>query len=288
MAEPANAVTERRFEHTVSGEAPLPPPPIAEPDSGRSLTAAEEARTLLAATNMASLGTLSADGYPWASLVAFGAFEDGSPVLCISTLAEHRRNLEADDRASLMVAAPGATRDPLAGGRVSLAGRARMAEGEEEPRARGVHIAAVPQAAAYAGFEDFAFWVLDVERVRWVGGYGRMDSVDAESFARAEADPVVNQAAFAIRHLNDDHPDALLTMARALGGHPDATAATCTGADRYGLDLRVETPRGTAPTRVHYAEPISEADGMRSATVELARRSRTLLGEPGPAGAHSD
>jgi heme iron utilization protein len=277
MSQPANAVTERSFEHQVDGPPPLPPQPIAPVEEGRSLTPAEEARTLLAATNIATLGTLTADGYPWASLVAFGAFDDGSPVLCISTLAEHRRNLEADDRASLMVAAPGATRDPLAGGRVSLAGRARMPEGEERKRARDAHISAVPQAAAYADFGDFAFWVLSVERVRWVGGYGRMDTVDAAAYAAAEADPVVNQAGFAVRHLNDDHPDALLAMARALGGHPDATAAACTGADRYGLDLRVDTPRGTAFTRVHYAEPISEADGMRSATVELARRSRRLL-----------
>jgi heme iron utilization protein len=273
----ANAVDDRPFEHTVDGDPPLPPPPIGEVESGRSLTPAEEARTLLAATNIATLGTLSADGYPWASLVAYGALENGSPVLCISTLAEHRRNLESDDRASLMVAAPGVTRDPLAGGRVSLAGRARKAEGEEEAIARKVHIDAVPQAAAYAGFEDFAFFVMDVERVRWVGGYGRMDSVDGTQFAEAEADPVVNQAGFAIKHLNDDHPDALLAMAKALGGYPDATVAVCTGADRYGLDLNVETPRGRAPARVHYAEAIGEADGMRTATVELARRSRALL-----------
>lgn len=277
MTESADAVTERPFEHDVSGPPPLPPEPIAEVEEGRRLTPAEEARTLLAATNIATLGTLSSDGYPWASLVAFGSFDDGSPVLCISTLAEHRRNLEADDRASLMIAAPDVSRDPLAGGRVSLAGRARKAVGDEAARARDAHLSAVPQAAAYADFGDFAFWILGVERVRWVGGYGRMDTVDADEYAAAEADPVVNRAGFAIRHLNDDHPDALLAMARALGGHPDATAASCTGADRYGLDLRVETPRGTAPARVNYAEPISEPDGMRSATVELARRSRSLL-----------
>jgi putative heme iron utilization protein len=277
MSESANAVSERPFEHNVSGPPPVPPGPIADVEPGRRLTPAEEARTLLAGTNIATLGSLSSDGYPWASLVAFGSFDDGSPVLCISTLAEHRRNLEADDRASLMVAAPGVTRDPLAGGRVSLAGRARLAEGDEEARAREAHISAVPQAAAYADFGDFAFWVLGVERVRWVGGYGRMDSVDAESYAAAEPDPVVNRAGFAVRHLNDDHPDALLAMAQALGGHPDATAARCTGADRYGLDLWVDTPRGGAPARVHYAEPINEPDGMRSATVELARRSRSRL-----------
>ena len=63
-------------------------------------------------------------------------------------------------------------------------------------------------------------------------------------------------------------------MAQALGGYPDATAATCTGADRYGLDLQVSTPRGSAPARVGFAEPVTEKAGLRGATVELTRRAR--------------
>jgi putative heme iron utilization protein len=258
----------------------MPPKPLGETEPAVRLTPAEEARTLVAATNIATLGSLSSDGYPWASMVAYGALDDGSPVLCISTLAEHRRNLEADDRASLMVAEQESFKgDPLAGGRVSLAGRARKAEGDEEKIARAAHIAAVPQAAAFADFEDFAFWILEVERVRWVGGYGRMDTVESGDYATAKADPVVLGAGYAIRHLNADHPDALLAMGQALGGYPDATDARCTACDRYGLDMTLTTPRGDAYTRVHYAEPITEADGLRSATVELARRARGMLAE---------
>ena len=64
-------------------------------------------------------------------------------------------------------------------------------------------------------------------------------------------------------------------MAQALGGYPDATAATCRGADRYGLDLQVHTPRGVANTRVGYRQPINDPAELRSATVELARRARS-------------
>jgi heme oxygenase (biliverdin-IX-beta and delta-forming) len=110
--------------------------------------------------------------------------------------------------------------------------------------------------------------------VRWVGGYGRMDSATGEAYAAAEADPVVPRAAAAIAHLNADHAESLCAMARALGGFPDATAATCTGADRYGLDLLVTTPRGNAYTRVGYSAPIDAYGDLRSATVELARRAR--------------
>ena len=116
--------------------------------------------------------------------------------------------------------------------------------------------------------------MLQVERVRWVGGYGRMDSADAEAYANAEADPV-GKADGAVNHLNEDHADALLMMAQALGGYPDAESARCTGADRYGLDLTVSTPRGTAPARVGFAEPVTEPAGLRGATVELTRRARS-------------
>jgi putative heme iron utilization protein len=180
-----------------------------------------------------------------------------------------------DPRASLVVADPHADGDVLAHGRVTLAGRAVTPSGGEAEAARAAYAATVPSSWAYAGYGDFSLYVLRVERVRWVGGYGRMDSADAAAYAAAEPDPV-GDARGAVRHLNDDHADALLDMARALGGYPDATAATCTAADRYGLDLLVQTPRGpAAPTRVGFAEPVTTPAGVRGATVELAQRART-------------
>ena len=82
------------------------------------------------------------------------------------------------------------------------------------------------------------------------------------------------RAAGAVAHLNADHADSLVAMARTLGGYPDTVAATCTSADRYGLDLRLDTERGMAYTRIGYASPINSIDELRSATVELAQRAR--------------
>jgi hypothetical protein len=101
-----------------------------------------------------------------------------------------------------------------------------------------------------------------------------MESTTGEEYSAATPDPVAPQAAGAIAHLNADHADALAAMAKVLGGYPDTTAATCTAADRYGLDLRLVTDRGIAYTRVGYAAPIDSIDQLRSATVELARRAR--------------
>jgi putative heme iron utilization protein len=129
----------------------------------------------------------------------------------------------------------------------------------------------VPASRFYLEFSDFTLWVLRVERVRWVGGYGRMDSATGEQYLAAEPDPVTPAAAGAIAHLNADHADALATMAQVFGGYPDTANAVCTDIDRYGLDLRVHTPRGVAYTRVGFPEALSSASQLRSVTVDLAR-----------------
>jgi putative heme iron utilization protein len=155
-----------------------------------------------------------------------------------------------------------------------LAGEVEEPAGAQRAAARDAHLAAVAAAKYYIDYSDFSLWVLRVRRVRWVGGYGRMDSATGEAYDRAEPDPVSPRSDAVLAHLNGDHAEALVAMARRLGGYPDTTAATCTGADRYGLDLRVVTPRGVAYTRIGYATPIDSIDELRSATVELTRRAR--------------
>jgi putative heme iron utilization protein len=246
------------------------PPPLRPPRNSARPSAAEEARTIAAASNAATLATLTAEGDPWASLVAYGLLA-GMPVLCVSNLAEHGRNLAGDQRASLSIVAATGDTDPLSGGRITLAGAVHRPAAAERDAIRAAYLQAVPAASSYADFSDFTLWVLDVHRVRWVGGYGRMDSATGEQYAAASPDPVAPAAPRAIAHLNADHADALAAMARAFGGYPDATTALCTGVDRYGLDLRMGTPRGVAYTRVGFSVRLDSADQLRSATAELAR-----------------
>jgi len=193
------------------------------------------------------------------------------PVLCLSNLAEHGRNLAGDPRASLSIVAASTDSDPLASGRITLAGLVSQPSGTEREAARAAYVDAVPAARVFADFSDFTFWVLEVQRVRWVGGYGRMDSASGEQYDAAEPDPVAPAAARAIAHLNADHADALAAMVRAFGGYPDTETAVCTGIDRYGLDMRVNTPRGIAYARVGFLKRLDSADQLRSTTAELAR-----------------
>jgi putative heme iron utilization protein len=240
-------------DHGVVDGAPSVPPPLGVVGSAARLSAAEEARTLVAATNVAALATLTDEGDPWASLVTYGTRDDGAPVLCLSHLAEHGRNLARDGRASLVITQVDSPPDPLAAARVTLAGRAeRPADAATLAAARAVHLASVPAASTYVD----------------------MDSASGTAYAAAAPDPVAIHASSAIVHLNDDHADALLVIAHALGGYPDATAAKCAGIDRYGIDLALETARGRAPSRVAFPTALTDSSQLRAATVELTRRAR--------------
>jgi putative heme iron utilization protein len=262
-------------DHGVVDGAPSVPPPLVATDPAPRLSAAEEARTLVAATNVAALATLTSDGDPWASLITYGVLDDGAPVLCLSRLAEHGRNVGGDPRASLVISQVDRPADPLAGARVTLAGRMeRPADEASLAAARAAHLSAVPAASTYIDFSDFSLWILHIDRVRWVGGYGRMDSASGPAYAAARPDPVASGAGAAVAHLNADHVDALLEIAQALGGYPDATVATCSGLDRYGIDLALDTARGRAPARVAFSAPLTEGAQVRAASVELVRRAR--------------
>ncbi|MBU3687484.1 MAG: DUF2470 domain-containing protein [Mycobacterium sp.] len=267
-------------DHGDPGDAPTMAPPLTDVADGTRPSAAEEARTIAASTNTATLASLTSDGDPWASYVAYGLL-GGSPVLCVSHLAEHGRNLAADPRASVSIVAPSTETDPLASGRVTLAGVAERPEGAEFDAARDAHLAAIPAAKYYVDYSDFTLWVLRVTRVRWVGGYGRMDSASAADYAAAEPDPIRPYAAGAVEHLNADHAPALIEMARALGGFPDAEIAECTGVDRYGLDLKVDTPRGPAYTRVGFGGALSSFGQLRAAAADLVHRARAAGNPPG-------
>jgi putative heme iron utilization protein len=248
---------------TTAGPPPTPP----SPDD------ATRARTLVAAQRLATLSTLRPDGAPFGSVVQYAVVDGGAPVTFISELAEHTKHLRADGRASLLVTSPVAGGDdPMAHPRVSLVGRIAPHAQPDEVRDR--FFERHPTARTYADFADFAFWQLDVEAVRFVGGYGRMSWVDGPGYAAAAADPLADQIAYIVDHMNDDHADACLAYVQALAGLPAATAARLLCVDRLGMDLLADTPSGIVPTRVNYPEPADDAYSVQVAVVGMLRAIR--------------
>jgi heme iron utilization protein len=259
-----------------AGGGPALAEPTHEAGPAPRRTPGEEARTLVAAASSGSLASLSEDGTPWASIVTFGTTNAGEPVLVVSTMAEHTRNLAREPRCSIAIAEPVPEGDdPLDRARITLAGHVIVPEGDEADAALEAHALHYPFARDYAAWDDFTTYVLRVERVRWVGGFARMSTVEADDYAVAEIDPTAAAAGSARRHLNEDHADSVLLWARTLGGYADALEASCDAIDRYGVDLRVQTPRGQAAVRVGFAEPVQGPDDLRGGTVALAEAARS-------------
>ena len=240
-------------------------------------THAERARTLVARIPTGTLSTLALEpeGYPYGSFVTV-AFDEGNPIFLISGLAEHTKNLEQDPRASLMVAESGAV-DPLANGRVTMLGLCTRVEGDGGS-ARAAFFAAHPNSTYYADFRDFAFWKLQVEYVRYIGGYGRMSWISQADWQAAEPDPLGPSAADIIAHMNADHPDAMVLYCRAFSKATEVASASMTGVDRYGFDMSAMTRQGRRPVRLAFARPVSTPEEVRAALISMLKDARSKVG----------
>jgi putative heme iron utilization protein len=245
------------------------PPPPPEPSY------AERARTLVHLARSGTLSTLSRRhaGHPFGSVMPYAPDERGAPLLLISSMAMHTQNLEADPRASLLVTQPGWTEDPLAGGRVTLMGRAIRATDDARPAAREAYLARHPKAAFWVDFEDFAFWRLEVADVYFVGGFAAMDWVTGDGYAVARPDPLADSAEDIAAHMNRDHSAAVLTLARA---HADADAeeATMLSVDRLGFRVRVRSGERLHGARISFPREVVSAEECRAALIEMIQAAR--------------
>ncbi len=226
----------------------------------------DEARLLLRRARTGTLASLNrGDGIPHASLVNVATDVAGQPLILVSTLAWHTKNLLADPRASLMVAEIPASGDALTGARVTVMGRFERVN-DAAPRRR--YLARHPQAAMYADFGDFAFWRLKPERAHAVAGFGRIETFEAnEVFPSVPEMEALEESAIA--HMNGDHADAVeLYAARLLGAETgDWTVAAI---DCDGCDLVL----GEISLRLAFETPVSSAADLRSTLAALSARAR--------------
>jgi heme iron utilization protein len=207
-------------------------------------------------------------GHPYASLVTVATEPDGAPLMLISKLALHTQNLAADPRASLLIDGTSATGDPLAGGRVTLIGRAEVTT---SPTARARFLARQPHGAGYADFPDFAFYTLKIEGAHFIGGFGRivdllpsdllLDLGGADALVAAETDIVT--------HMNDDHAGALELYATQLCGAPGGPWRM-TGIDPEGCDITCD---GEA-CRVLFGKRITSPGEARQELVRLVGEAK--------------
>jgi len=207
-------------------------------------------------------------GAPYASLVQVAFDHDASPILLISTLADHTKNLHADPRCSLLFDGTAGLAEPLTGPRVSLQGTARPTT---DARIAERYLARFPGARMYAGFRDFAFWTMVPGRAHLVAGFGRIRWFDAFAFDTSGTGDLAAGEADVIAHMNADHADAVALYATKLAGRA-AGDWSMTGVDPEGFDLR-EAGRGEC-ARVTFDKSVHDPETARVELVRLVKRAR--------------
>jgi putative heme iron utilization protein len=227
------------------------------------------AKKLLREARSGALATLMPDsGDPYCSLVNVATTIGGSPVLLLSKLAVHTKNLLSDARTSLMLDER-KEGDPLEGARVMLMGRCVKDNDAATPIA---YLRRHPDAEMYANFSDFAFYRMEVGGAHLVAGFGRIvdlkpqdvltDVVDAKALVEAEAD--------AIAHMNTDHADACRLYATRLLGAGDGDWR-CVGIDPEGIELQ----NGRMALRLPFPRRIIALGTLRTVLKELAVVARS-------------
>ena len=248
-----------------TGDQPVVPEP----------TFSERARTLVYLSRIGSLSTLSRKqpGFPFGSVMPYGLDAGGRPIFLISTMAMHTQNLQADPRASLLVTQPDASGDPLGAARVTVIGNAQIIPQPEVAQARALYLERYANAKYWVDFEDFSFYRMDVLDVYYVGGFGVMGWVQVSDYESAQPDPLADSAAGIIEHMNADHKDALVLLARVFAGLESQEAAM-TAVDRLGFHVRLKTQDGMKGARIAFLREVTSPGGARKVLVEMVQQAR--------------
>ncbi|MCA1363055.1 pyridoxamine 5'-phosphate oxidase family protein [Bradyrhizobium sp. IC3069] len=234
---------------------------------------AKLAKSLLRRSRQGALATLMVgNGDPYCSLVNLASHPDGSPILLISRLAVHTKNVLADSRVSLMLDERAAG-DPLEGARIMLSGRAEEADSNKDLLQRR-YLSAHPSAEGFVSFKDFSFFRIRPTGTHLVAGFGRIVDLKPEQFLTdlTGAEDLLAAEEGAVEHMNADHRDALNLYATKLLGATEGDWR-CTGCDPEGLDMQV----GQATLRLDFPERVTDGTALRKMLVRLAGEARTKV-----------
>lgn len=239
------------------------------PTSATDLAAA---RQLFASERHGTLCTAHAahGGWPFGSVVPYAVLPSGEPVVLLAEIAEHTRNIAADPRVTLFVIDAKSADRPQAGARAALMARAEIASGAAAPVAQAAYLDRFPEARGHFSSHGFAFYVLRVERIRWIAGFGSMGWIDRGEWAvPVAANPLAAHAQRISDHMNRDHPDSLVVLARRYAGIT-AAAAKMVGLDATGLDLDIEGKR----VRIDFPRAVSTPDEVRQVVTGMLGHAR--------------
>jgi putative heme iron utilization protein len=244
-------------------------------------THAERVRTLLSLASVATLSTVSRKhpGFPFGSLMPFALDSAGRPLFLISNMAMHTQNLKSDPRCSLFVLQPAPDGDPLGAARATLVGNALPVPEPDLAAAREAYLARHENSRYWVDFADFSFSRLTPIDLYYVGGFGVMGWVDDADYTRAAPDPLAEAAPGILAHMNADHVDSMILLARThahLDPANEITEATMTSVDRLGFTLRLKTTEGMKGARINFLHEITTPQDTRKMLVDMVQQARAL------------
>lgn len=215
--------------------------------------------------------SLSVPGYPFGSITPYVLSAGGEPVIYISTLAEHTRNIGADAHVSLTVFDPADAADPQAGARLTWLGEAYALATDAAAMVAERYYRFFPSARAYAGTHDFSFYALRPVRLRYIGGFGQIGWIEPHEIDLTN--PLAEAEAGIVEHMNGDHVDAVRAYCRHFFGR-DAQQATLVGVDAHGVDLLADG----AALRLPFTAPAPDSTAVRQQLIDLLRVAREATG----------
>lgn len=234
-----------------------------------------EARKFLRSTRSGILSTHSArfEGYPFGSVAPFVLDHQCQPVILISTLAEHTKNIAHNAKVSLLVF-DGAD-DLQANARLTLLGEASKILKDADADLRARYLRYLPQAANYFDMHDFSFYRIHIHQARYIGGFGKMSWLsDIDLFdGISQTSPLGQQETGIIEHMNADHAENLVHYCRHYH-QLETTHVEMLGIDYDGFDVLATTSNGNRMLRFDFEQPVYDAQSARVALVAMAKAAR--------------
>ncbi|MGD0362874.1 MAG: DUF2470 domain-containing protein [Bryobacteraceae bacterium] len=235
---------------------------------------AERGRTLV---HLGRIGTLCTHsrrypGFPFGSVMPYSADPQGQPIFLISSMAMHTQNLKADARASLLITQDDVA-DPLGAARITLVGEALPVPDGETAAVRELYLSRYENSRYWVDFDDFSFYRLQPSGVYFIGGFGVMGWVPSEEYAAGQPDPLADAAAGILSHMNQDHAEALVLLARA-AGEEGVETASMTAVDRLGFQLRLRSGDRVHGARIAFPGEVRNSGEVRAALVAMVRAAR--------------
>ncbi len=229
---------------------------------------APTARRVMRLADKVALATSEVEGGgPFLSLTGVATLMDVTPILLMSDISRHTRNLEADPRASLLFDGTGDHANPLSEDRVSVNGRIiKCTRIDAEQRFMARH-----PKAFYAQFADFSFYEMQIEEAHFVGGFGTALSVPADILClqQRQVTKLASAEQSILAHMNEQHGEAVRNMAVNLlqGGEG---AWQLSGIDPEGCDFMRRKER----CRLDFSSPVETSDEAHQMLVALAKKAR--------------